>query len=206
MAAIEFDDLDVEQGFNFKPDVQKNFGHISSLQIGTSPLPGSAKGIDFSLRNPVTGSSPTSKPIGQVAVLKSLTWGAGLGDKMALKFHVSTANKQAINKFLHEDLSNVSVQISWIVWEYDPNAKTYYKAFFSLANPTWAIVNKEGGKDLILKVAKTPFEGVKSPMNWEIEMEILPQTGSAQDIGFQVANGSIVAKSWGIAVAGTSMS
>jgi len=191
MPAIEFDTLDVEQGFNFKLDVQKNVGHMLNMKIGETKL-----AADIKVKNPLD----TKNLKGVVGILASVTWNSGHGDPFKFKFNVSTPNKQAISKLLHEELSNTAVEFDFKVWEYDPAKKKWYEAFYAADVPLCALVEKEGDKDLQLKVGKTPFDAVKSPLNWEIEMGLVPQTEKEQAIGFRTAHEVSVAKKWGIAV------
>jgi hypothetical protein len=193
MAAIEFDSLDVEQGYNFKADIQKNIGHIISLQIGTVSNITQFK-ADTQLQSPMDPVN-TLKP--KVGVMSSVTWGGGYGDPMEFKFHVSTQNKQKLSNLIHGGLSDTTVNIEFAVWEYDPVAATWYLAFGTSAI-TNCLITKED-KDLKITVAKEPG-AIKSPMNWEITLSLVPAP-KEQGMYFATASLVTVAKQWGITVA-----
>jgi hypothetical protein len=193
-AAIEFDSLSLEQGFNYQKDVQKPIGFITSLKIAGMTVP--VLPADLSLKD-------AAGPVKAVGVLESVTWAGGQGDAIQLKAAVSTKNKQTLEAALHQSMSNTAVEVQFALYNYDPIKKQWYTAFQSGANGTNAVVKgliQKENKDLKLTIGKEPQAAVKSPQNWEMVLAIMPQS-LAQPTTFCTGSGACVAKQWGVAVA-----
>jgi len=187
MAAIEFDSLDIEQGFNFKQDIQKTIGHIVAWTVSKQEIK-----ADMKLKNPMDAIKTGNHVVG---VLSSVTWGGGAGEPFAFKFNISTKNKQVIAKILHEQLTSTEVLLQFKVWDYDPVLKEWFVALNNQDANLKCLIKKED-KDLKLALSKEPG-AIKSPENWGVELEVVAQPYE-QGIGFCVSKGVNVAKIWGV--------
>ena len=119
-AAIDYPSLDLLQGFNFNADVQTPMGYITSLTLGGLNLTADIQVMDFS--NPLTTRNV-------VGVMKSINWSGGHSDAINFVVQITANNKQQVAQLLHQGLTDTSVQFHFDVYDYDPIAMMYYKAF-----------------------------------------------------------------------------
>jgi|GEM_PF-1137068 len=196
-AGIIFDSLNQAQGFNFQRDVQDPVGYLNSLKIGTQEIK-----ADMKLRTPDTLDKGRSELGTFLGVLAKINWGGGISDPFELTCHISTYNKQKISTLLHRNLQNISVEFSFIVYDYDPIAKKYFPGFRNITVPLKGFLFKEGGKDLQIKIEGKGTE-VSSPENWALSLKIVPQA-IEQEVKYAVAakdaakgKETAIVKKWG---------
>lgn len=195
MPAIQFEGLDVAQGFNFNRDVQKHFGFCLSVVIGD----GSQIKVDSDLNviEPVG-----EKKVKAAGVLQSVTWDGGFGDPIKLKFNVSTQNKQKIAKLLHEKLNNTNLTVDFAVYDYDPVEKAWFVAFAPSSPPLKGLIWKDSGKlDMSVEVKEAASE-VANPQNWPFTISIMPGQFPPPEVTVTYRTGALmpVCKQWGVPV------
>ncbi len=196
-AGVSYDQLNLPQGFNFARDVQDPFGFVQTLKIG-----GTVIKPDMKLRGPEELTKERTALPTYVGVLSKINWGGGQGDPFEFQVQVSTYNKQQISTLLHKTLENITLEFSFLVWDYDPLAKKYYPGFFGGTQHTAKTVLKgliyKEGKDLQIKIEGKGTE-VSSPENWGLSLKVAPQPND-QDVTYAVADQMKVVKQWGVAV------
>lgn len=181
--------LDVYQGFNFKKDKQAPVGYVTALKLGEHEL----------VADQVTIKDPEQpdKALGTkvVGVLNHYLWETGVTDAMYLSAQVSTANKQLISSALFGTWSNVEVVFKYVIYEYDPLAKKYFKSNFIDADLKGIL--EKNGDDLNLSVADEPSHEVQSPKNYTLQVGIKPQT-LEQSINVATGSAKNLVKQWGV--------
>jgi hypothetical protein len=181
--------LDVYQGFNFKKDRQSSVGYITSLKVGDITLAADQK----SIKDPEQPDKDLASKV--VGVLNFYQWDTGVTDAMTLFAQISTDNKQTLSSALYGSWSNVQVEIHYVVYEYDPKAKKYYKSN-TVDSVLKGLVAKQGDK-LQLEVADDPSTEVESPKNFTMQIAIKPQT-LEQTVNIATASGKNIVKQWGV--------
>ena len=160
--------LDVYQGFNFKKDKQSPVGYITAAEVGD--------------RGPDGGSGDHQGP-GAAGQAPWLQGGGGaqplpVGDgrhgrhvPLRPDLHGEQADAGAA---LLGSWSNIEVTFNYVIYEYDPLAKKYFKSNYVDAALKGML--EKSGDDLNLSVADDPSTEVQSPKNFTFQIGIKPQT------------------------------
>lgn len=180
---------DVYQGFNFRKDKVTTVGFITSLKVGTLEL-----AVDLTAKDPQDASTDLTA----VCVLSNCSWGVGVTDAIYLHGQISSANRQNVQTLLYTDLSDVTVEVLFTVYEYDPVAKKYFKGMHSEGTTLLGLVEKQG-ENVALDVATNASMEVESPENYAFFIGLKPQP-SQQEITIQVSDTAKVVKQWGMTV------
>jgi hypothetical protein len=178
--------LDVYQGFNFKKDKQNNVGLLLTMKIGGKELKPDLETI----KDP---EQPT-KDLKAVAVLNHYMWETGATDSMYFAGQLSTANRQTLAMLILADLTNIEVEFSYAVYQYDPLEKKYFKSSFH-KSALKGLVEKSGD-ELKVVVDDDPSEEVTSPQNFTFQIGIKPQP-LEQQVTLASAPQMKVEKKWG---------
>lgn len=181
--------MDVEQAFNFKKDVQAPVGFITTLEVGKEKL---ANDLE-TLRQP-TKPTETMKA---VAVLESFSWETGTAQPMNLVGRVSTANKQKLATLLLNELINISVKFQYVIYQYDSLEKKYFKSSEHGKILEGLIV--VDGKDVKLTLDNAPSTDVIAPQNYKFDITIRPED-KEQEVTLATADTLKVQKKWGTTV------
>lgn len=197
--ASSYYDCSIRQGFNFEKDQQVLVGHLVSITIGTQVL-----AADETLTIPTAafatgGATDVTKGTAVVAVISSISWEGGYADPIYISCQLSNDNAKAVSVMLHTNLLNNDVVFKFNIYEYDPFAKKYFNAFNSGTVEMKGLIYKVGG-DLSLAVDKEPHGEVVSPMNYQMNIGIMPQP-TAQVLNLAVSDTDKFAKTWGVTVA-----
>jgi len=184
--------MDVYQGFNFKKDKQSKVGFVTELKLGDLQMVADQTTI-MDPENPTTELGE-----GVVAVLSHYLWETGVTDAMYLSAQISTANKQSLSAKLLTDWTNMEVSFTYVVYEYDPREKKYFKSNH-LDAELQGILEKNGN-DLNLTVADDASREVQSPENFTLQIGIKPQT-KEQVVHMATGVGKNLSKQWGISAA-----
>ncbi len=181
--------LDVYQGFNFKKDKQTPVGYITSLKMGGITLAAD----QVTIKDPEQPDKTIADKV--VGVLNHYMWETGTTDAMYMSAQISTENKQTLAAALLGSWSNIEVEIKYVVYEYDPKLKKYYKS-----NSVDAVLKgllEKNGDELNLSVADDPSTEVLSPKNFTLQMGVKPQS-LEQTVNLATASGKNLVKQWGI--------
>jgi len=180
----------VEQGFNFQKDEQPVVGHVVACKVGDTQFD-----ADLNVSDPEDAASL----IKVFGILSNISWGGGYANPVELSCQVSNANQVAISTLTHKSLSNTEVLLTFNVYGYDPSEKTYYKCFHTNETDLKGLILKTGG-DLHLSIADESSPEVESPLNYNLNLAIMPQDQNMEvHVAFSVS-GKMV-KKWGVEVA-----
>jgi hypothetical protein len=181
--------LDVYQGFNFKKDKQAPVGFVTKLKVGEHELAADQETI----RDPEQPDKALGTKV--VGVLNHFLWETGYTDAMYMSLQISTGNKQMVAAALMGTWSNVEVGFSYVVYEYDPLKKKYFKS--SYADAELKGILEKNGDSLNLSVADDPSNEVQSPKNFTLQVGIKPQT-LEQSVNMATGSGKNIVKQWGV--------
>jgi hypothetical protein len=181
--------LDVSQGFNFSKTEQASVGFITKLKLGDVEL----KPDQASIKDPEQpGQNISAKVVG---VMSHYLWETRTTDAMYLSMQVSEENKNELSAKLLTDWTNMEVVFSYVIYEYDPKAKKYFKANWS--EPELKGIIEKNGRSLNLTVGNEPSTEVQSPENFTLQVGIKPQT-EEQTVHMATAYNKNISKLWGI--------
>jgi hypothetical protein len=180
---------DIYQGYNFKKDKQTTVGFITSMKIGDLTI-----AADTTCKDP---TNPTSD-LKVVGVCSDVLWELGVTDAVYFTGQVSVFNRQNIMDLIINTMTNILVTYKFVVYEYDPLAKVYFKTFHCNDTDMNGILEKKG-EDLNLTVAELASTEVQSPENYTMNVGIKPQP-SAQSLTVCSSSTKNVVKAWGLTV------
>lgn len=90
-------------------------------------------------------------------------------------------------------MTSLQVIVDFVLYEYDPIAKRYYKSCYS-AGKLVAVLEKNGS-ELNLSVADDPSRDVQSPQNYTMQIGIKPAK-RGQTIVLAPTYGKEIRKTW----------
>jgi hypothetical protein len=180
----------VSQAFNFKPDAQCLVGHITSLKIGDKEYK-----KDLAVTTPSDIKGDKVKVVG---VISNIFWEGGHADPIFFNCRVSTDNKEASILLQHTELSDTSVEYSFVIYDYDPKEKKFYPSFHTTDTDLKGLVAKSGG-ELELGIDMDQAGDVISPKNYNFFLGVMP-TEKEQEVHFAVNLSAKFVKKWGVTV------
>jgi hypothetical protein len=183
---VTFESLSQKQGFSFDKSGQDPIGFINALTVGATTIEG-----DLQLRQPTASRSWDAKSVG---VLGRIAWGGASSDPIELTAYLSAQSYHRIEELLREPVPNSSVRIDFVVYNFDPIAKKYYRAFYPNDVPLRGVIRKNGAEPPLKLGAKGT--DVVAPENWALSIVMAPPAGVAQ-LTYTVANSSSTDKVWG---------
>ncbi len=155
---------DMEQVFNFDQGYQGTVFHVNSLKIA-----GQQMRSDLTVADPTTG-----QPIKVIGVGADMYWGGGYTDPLQFSTLVSTDNKNQIVGLLQTSMSNTDMEVSFTVYDYDPVAGRYYKAFHTDDKKLNAQVLRAGGELNLFVDDADPV--TMDPITWMFAVGAVPLT------------------------------
>ena len=188
MATTSFN-CSVSRGFNFEKDAQSVVGHLTSLKIGTKEF-----AQDIEVTDPTAIKDNTKVKV--VGVISGIFWNGGYADPLSLNCQISTLNKQDAVVLQHSDLSDTRVEYDYVIYDYDPVAKVYYKAFHNDTTTLKGLI-ETSARELSLGIEMDQSMEVLSPKNYGFFIGIMPQE-EAQTVHYGVSKTAKFAKSWGV--------
>lgn len=190
MAVISYS-CDVTNGFNAQSDVQTVTGFLTYLKIGDTQY-----ATDLSVTNPedIEGEIPC------VGVLSSVYWDGGEADSLHFDMRVSTASKNLSIELVQKTLVNTEVEFTFVVFEYDPIEKKYFRCFHNDEEVYTGLVLKEGG-ELAIKIDADEAGEVVAPKNFPFSLAIMPpEPTEGQPIHFAASVDKKMVKQWGVKI------
>ncbi|WP_338867172.1 hypothetical protein [Myxococcus stipitatus] len=182
-------DMDVLQGFNFKKDKQSTIGYITAITIGGIALTADQE----TLTDPEQPASVLASKA--VSVLNHYLWETGATDAMYFSGQISTSNKQKIAEMLLGSFANIEVLVKYVIYEYDPVAKKYFKSNYTDADLQCLL--EKNGDALNIAVADDASREVQSPKNFSFQIGVKPKT-LEQSINVAAGVQKNIVKKWGI--------
>jgi hypothetical protein len=184
---------DVAQAIDRRRALRARVGHVLALEIaGTALTP------DLSLENPLgAAAGETVKVVGAIA---SVSWAGGLRDPIELDCWVSAAAWQKIAQVEHtedegaeDDEQYAECAFSFVVYDYDPLAKSWYKSFHTNDVSLKGLFRFDG-RDIV--IGREPHPAVRSPQLYRVKLTAKPKPPQ-QDLMIGLAARSTQAKPWG---------
>lgn len=179
-------DCSVFNGFNFKRDVQDKIGHATQLTIGEKTLT-----ADLTVKEPIEEGD--EKVVG---VISSFSWDGGYAQPIQFSMQISITNKNEIASLLHTQMKSVAVTVNFNIYEYDPEAKAYYKSLHTNDADIKGLIQVEGD-ERILYLSDEPGMEVQQPINYQIVIGIVPED-EQQEIHLAVSQSMKFVKPWGV--------
>jgi hypothetical protein len=153
----------VEQAFNFQKDAQCLIGHLTKLKIGDVEYK-----ADIKLTNPADGDK-----VSVVGVISTINWSVGQSDLCAFNSRVSETNKSFASVQVDTILSDTSVEVSFIIYDYDPIANKFYQKIDCDSATLNGLLSKSNG-DLEIDIGSDQATDVVSPKNYNFYFSIIP--------------------------------
>lgn len=179
--------LDVYQAYDFKKDVQTPVGFITSLKVGDVTL-----SADQMCKDPM---APEGE-LAAFAVLNGCLWDLGVTDAHYFSGQISLENKQRLAVLLKGTHSKVECEYGFIIYDYDPLEKNYYKSLIPTGETSLqGIVQKNAG-ELNLSVSNDASHLVPKPENYAFEIGIRPPR-IEQKVTLATSSFDKVVKPWG---------
>ena len=190
MAAISYD-CDISQGYNFSNDVQAKVGHIISCTLNDEALES-----DMKVQDP---EDTGGEKVAVFGVVSAIYWGGGYADPIQFSCQISNPNRVTIAQLLQgATLSNTGVKFKFNIYDYDFDAKLYYKCFHTDDNELEGLIQKSGGQLSIAMDMEQNME-VVSPKNFSFNLGIMPED-KEQEVTLAYSSDSPVKLQWGVSV------
>ena len=183
----------VIQGFNFEKDSQDRIGHLVSLKIGDIQYE-----ADLKVEDPTKIGDDAGK-VDVVGVISSVHWPSGYTDPVEFHCRVTSKNKQTSFLLQHKTMSKTDVEYSFVIYEYDPTKKVYFKHFHSGKVDLQGLVAKFGS-NLQFNIGNDESIDVVSPKNFEFSFIVMPSE-EEQVIEVATSNSARFVMKWGVTVA-----
>jgi len=190
MAEISYS-CDVAQGFNAQSDAQSIVGFLTDLKIGDT---------QFAIDLNVTDPEDVESELAVVGVISDIYWNGGEAEPIQISCRVSTQNKNGAIELVQRTLLNTSVGFSFVIYEYDPQAKKYFPCFHTGGETYEGLVLKEGG-ELAIQVDSTQSPEVPAPKIFPFSLGIMPpDVTEGQPLHFAASVDKKMVKQWGVKV------
>lgn len=183
-------DCDLQQGFNFKPDVNMKVMLVKSMTIGETELK-----ADFGKIRTPTDSGNTIEVVG---IGTGFCWDGRQTGCISLDFNVSATNKQQLAVLTKQKMGKTNVDVEFAIYAFDDAAdqKAWYECFYTNETAFKGAIHKSG--DYAIHIDEHQDMCVAIPANYRFSITIDPDQSAQQD--FQVAFGVGANQSfpWGI--------
>lgn len=169
-------------GFQYGPDQNARVGFITKLEI---------PGQDIRADIPVLNPENPDQEMAVFAVLQEASWSMDPNEPIQIAGQVSVNNKKIIDVLFIMGIQDPNVVFQFVIYEYDPDTKQYYKAMQGNEGDLRGMIAQEG-----LMVGDTPSHQVQDPENYPFSIVILPN--GPQQIHLSVGPGRQFVRQWGM--------
>lgn len=178
-------DMDIYNTFNFNRDIVTPIGHATSLTIGELKL-----AANISLKEPINEANT------KVAMaMSNFSWSTGEADPIRFMGVVDLDNKNGLQSMLFTTMKSTKVEIGFSIYEYDEDAKAYFKSVWVDADLKGVLRVEGTERDIYL--AKEAGAIVQQPKNYELQFSLVPED-TQQDIQLAVSQTKKFVKKWGV--------
>lgn len=187
--------LSPEQAINFKPANKAAFGYVPLITMASTGI----TVPDIYCTDPTAAGdsvADTSGTIPTVALLTRVRWDLGATDPIIFEGLMTMANKQVLVGLLYAGLSDIGLDFSIRVFEYDPviNPKKYY-CCFDAANLQGKL-QKDGDRELAIEIGDDEELSIQDNSFFSFSMKVVP-SGVGQTITLASKSGAPITKKWG---------
>jgi hypothetical protein len=186
MASIS-KECSISQAFNYQKDDQSAIGHVAAIKIADKELKADLK---------LTDPEDITKKLDAVGAISSFHWEGGAAQPLQFTFNISITNKNTLAVLLHSDLSSILTVVDFVIWEYDPEQKTFFKVVHSNATKLNCLLQVEGNERQ-LYLSDEPGMEVEQPQNYQVVVSVVPED-KAQELHFAVSVSDKMVKQFGI--------
>lgn len=167
---------------------QSMVGFLESIKIGDIVL-----AEDFTVIDPIT-----SNQMSVAGVVSQIYWNGNYAEPIFFSCQISEKNKTQLAVLLNTTLSNTNVAFAFTIYDYDPDAKSYFKSFHTNSVQLRGLVHKSGG-EFVMSLDFDPSAEVTNPRNYTFVLGVTPQAAE-QDVHLAVSSTDKLVKVWGTAV------
>ena len=165
---------DLEQGFNFKADVNKLVMHVQKFKIGDKEL----KANLGKIKDP----TDSSKTVSIVGVGTHAEWDGLQTGQFIFEFNVDVNNKSELVQLTKSKMGKTNVDFQFSVYAFDDSVdqKKWYLAFHTNDAELKGAIAKAG--DYQLHIDEEPDPTVAIPANYRFSIVIDPDQSKSQDV------------------------
>jgi len=194
MPKIEYS-FKADHALNFDRDEHDHVGHLLSFKLGT----------DVTLTEDIALMEPTEHgDVDVCGVITELKWGGSPEDEMELSALISGANRQQVMNVVHKNVTEVSVKLDFVIYDYDNEATEWFTALTTKDTEISGFIKPKAGDrnrvTLELEVASKADDAIRSPQLWEMSVTIKPGK-TVEAIHFLTSSDHKIVKDWGVATA-----
>ncbi len=192
--------LSPEQAINFKPANKAAFGYLPTITLASTGI----TVPDVYCTDPTAAADvaagavaeDTSGAIATVALLTRVRWDLGATDPVIFEGMMTMANKQVLVGLLYAGLSDIGLDFSIRVFEYDPviNPKKYYCCFDAVN--LQGKLQKDGDRELAIEIGDDEELNIQDNSFYAFSMKVVP-SGVGQTITLASKSGAKINKKWG---------
>lgn len=179
--------LSIQQGVSFSPGSTDGVGYLLAATMS-----GAALAADLTVTDPQTGSSTAA-----VGVLAQVQWAEGTVDPISVSVLVSARNQSALAQLAPAALATAALTVSFVSYQYDPQAATWYSAFTPVAQELNGVLDGTSQEPGLTVAASATAVG--SVSLYQVDFAIVPPFRTVEKL--QVASSATqqVIKTWGAA-------
>jgi len=186
---------DLEQGFNFKADVNKMVMHIKKFKIGDKEL----KANFGKIKDP----TDPSKTVELVGVGTYFEWDAQQTGQLVLDFNVDVNNKSDLVQLTKGKMGKTNVEFQMKIYAFDDSAdqKKWYEAFHTGDSDMKGAIHKSGDYQLSIDEEADPTVAI--PANYRFSIVLDSDQSKSQDLhaAFDVSKKQVFP--WGVEQSGS---
>jgi len=175
----------VKHAFTPRPGEHPCVGLITKLTLGDHK----AK-TGFEVPNPENAGRDRRC----VAVVESVAWDGTPGGKITFVACVPATLAEAAERFLKQP-EPVETSVQFRIYEYDPDAKDYYRSFYSGDSDLLA---KTSADDIDIDTSNDHEYEVDPPENYQFTIGLTPRA-EAQELHVATSKTGKIVKQWGVA-------
>lgn len=177
---------DLTHGFNFFTPGQARIGYITYLKIG---------GVEYAADFDVTDPTHPDNKMKVFGVASWVAWKGQQTDAVVFAAQVSADNEQNLLALGKNDLTGIAIEFSFVLYDFDSKANTYYKSLSSNSQILTGTLDEEGGHLLYYMSNDTGVE-VKTPPNYNFQLGVKPDF-TPQKLQIAQSAGKSSLKNWG---------
>lgn len=167
---------------------QQRVGYIDYLKIGVLDVD-----ADLPVFDPITAGQRHV-----VGVLNQIAWNGGYAEPIQFTCQISESSQQQIAAMLDTGLSDTHVAFSFSVFDFDPEAKIYFKAFHTNGAALFGRIDRSGGA-FAIALETNPSADVTHLASYTFSLGVLPESLS-QDVHMAFSSTDRLVKKWGVKV------
>lgn len=139
-------------------------GYIEHVKIGGTELVG-----DITVADPVSSSRSSV-----VGVLANISWDGGVEDPIMFTSQISEQNKLLFDSLMQPSLLNTDVDLSFTVYNYDPDAKESFKCFHTNSDILHGSIQKQV-QEYVMQIDSDPWTVPSISKSYTFTLGVVPK-------------------------------